>query len=44
VRVVDKLMPPKAATRDCPNCVSSILIGAEVWPFCTRELAPVAAA
>lgn len=44
VRLVEKLMPPKAANRDCPNCVSSIPIGANVCPFCTREVAPVAAA
>ena len=43
VRAVQRLMPAKAETRDCPNCVSSIPLGASVCPFCTREVAPVAA-
>ena len=44
VRAVQRLAPPKAETRDCPNCVSSISIGASVCPFCTRDVAPMAAA
>jgi large conductance mechanosensitive channel len=44
VRGVGRLIPPKAAMRDCPNCVSSIPIGAFVCPFCTRDVSPVAAA
>ena len=43
VRVVEKLMPPKATMRDCPHCVSSIPIGASACPFCAREVQPLAA-
>ena len=40
VRAVQRLAPPKAETRDCPNCMSSIPLGAAVCPFCTRDVAP----
>lgn len=43
LRAVQRSLPPKVATRDCPNCVSSIPIGATVCPFCTREVAPMPA-
>jgi large conductance mechanosensitive channel len=43
VRAVQRLVPPKAATRDCPSCMPSIPLGASVCAFCTREVAPVAA-
>jgi large conductance mechanosensitive channel len=38
VRAVERLMPPEAAVRDCPHCVSSIPTGATVCPFCTRDV------
>jgi large conductance mechanosensitive channel len=43
LRGAQRLVPPKAELRDCPNCVSSIPIGASVCPFCTREVSPLAA-
>jgi large conductance mechanosensitive channel len=44
LRAVEKLFPPKAATRDCPHCVSSIPLAATACPFCTRDVAPAAPA
>lgn len=36
-------LPTDPTTRDCPYCVSSIPIQATRCPFCTSEVAPVAA-
>ena len=40
VRAVERFVPPKAAVRDCPHCVSSIPLGATACPFCTRDVPP----
>lgn len=37
-------LPADPTTRDCPYCLSSIPIKATRCPFCTSEVAPVAAA
>jgi large conductance mechanosensitive channel len=35
------MMPePKVTERDCPNCLSSIPIGASACAFCTRDVQP----
>ena len=40
VRAVLRVTRPKALERqDCPNCLSSIPVGARVCSFCTREVA-----
>ena len=36
-------LPADPTTRDCPYCVSSIPVQATRCPFCTSEVAPVAA-
>ena len=36
-------LPTDPTTRDCPYCVSSIPVQATRCPFCTSEVAPVAA-
>jgi large conductance mechanosensitive channel len=36
-------LPTDPTTRDCPYCISSIPIQATRCPFCTSEVAPVAA-
>ena len=39
VRSVERMLSSKPADRqDCPNCLSSIPVGARVCSFCTREV------
>jgi large conductance mechanosensitive channel len=41
VKAVQQMMPePKVTERDCPNCLSSIPIGASACAFCTRDVQP----
>ncbi len=44
VRAVERMLPSKPAERqDCPNCLSSIPVGARVCSFCTRDVGVTAA-
>jgi len=51
VRPINKLMArrrtevtPDAATRDCPECLSSVPVAARRCAFCTAEITPSASA